>query len=233
MTIEVSSFTDDFNRAGPSMGANWDNGIQGYLAAEIISNRLQHPSPGGNYVHARYNAETFSPNVFAEFDLYGLSQPGIYGEMSISLRASETPDTQYYCNIWIDTMDSRVYHQLAVAVAGSWDYLHDDYVNYQKTDLVDGSTFRVEAYGTSFVFTINGKRTYVQNNSTIDGISTNGVHFWLYADALATDIILDNFRVGDLTSVQHKLLATRSNLVALRHKDSTKKHNYQSMRHQT
>lgn len=209
------SILDDFNRAGPGLGPDWNDSLYvgaGGLDFTIVSNQLVADPTG--YASASYIAQPFEEDCFAEFDIIGIPSATEYWEALIYLRTDDPePNRAIAISVWGDSGTGVLGAYVSFNDGDGWVAFPNQYpLSFNASVIAATATFRVEITGNTITGYLDGRVLDSITDSRFAGISGGGVLIQHWRDT--NTMPLDNFRAGSLGTSGASLIGGES-----RHRD--------------
>ena len=181
--------TDVFDRTDANdLGANWSP-YTGSAQGQIFSNRVQPLSVAISSGFEQYNAVTPANNQWAGLQIILLSNVGGYVNYAVYARLADPNTITGYL---FAMQNDQVF--LGKQVAGSFTSLASVAHTYASTE-----TLFLECVGTGLEGYINGTSVLTTTDSDIASGKT-GLGWFADTGAATSDIVMDNFSMGDFTA---------------------------------
>jgi hypothetical protein len=189
--VFTSQATDNFNRANGGLGANWDDGYSGYIAAAVVSNQVR-PSAAASIAVESYNAITWPNDQYSQFKLVNWFNENLAG---VILRAAAPSTETFYIANTSEFGGSTFTNELAKSIAGSWTTLADDTAisAWSNVDTLKGAVYSTDLYL---------YKTGVQALTATDSDLTSGrggIMELYFAGGAGGQVDIDNWEGGEVT----------------------------------
>ena len=193
--------SDTFDRAdNADLGATWDNGYTGDIAAQIVSNRVRTSAVGAVAAKETYNGVSTPNDQFAQITVPTITG-AVQTNVGVLVRFANSPTvTGYVCQIQVNPLQSRIGEYTAGAFADL--VAADTTTTWNPTDIL-----RCEAQGTALrlykVVLVNGVEQATLVLSATDASNASGktgIYIFMITSGVISNVELDTFSMGSITS---------------------------------